>query len=79
VPRTIPLPERTDLKLIQRAALKPEQKLDLIRRILLPAQMHTLRLSRRVLLVVGQSSVERFSFHQQMNKCAIHRMAKCRA
>ena len=40
----------TDLKLIREAALKPEQKLDLIRRILLPAQMHTLRLSRRVLL-----------------------------
>ena len=40
----------SDLKLIQRAALKPEQKLDMIRRLLLPTQMHVLRLSRRVLL-----------------------------
>ena len=38
------------LKLIQGSALKAEQKLHMIRRILLPAQMHTLRLSRRVFL-----------------------------
>ena len=37
-----------DLRLIQGAALKPEQKLDVIRRALLPAQMHVLRLSQRV-------------------------------
>ena len=39
-----------DLKLIRRAALKPEQKLGMIRRMLLPTQMHVLRLSRRILL-----------------------------
>ena len=35
-----------DLYLIRGAALKPAQKLDMIRRILLPAHMHTMRLCR---------------------------------
>ena len=39
-----------DLGLIRGAALKPAQKLDMIRRILLPSQMHALRLNRQVLL-----------------------------
>ena len=43
---------KRDLKLIQDAALKPEQKLDMIRRVLVPTQMHSLRLSRRVFLRV---------------------------